>query len=60
MTDIDHATEARSWLAFSADLNPEVTPERAAHATSLAQVHATLAVADMLAYLANCSQEMDR
>ena len=46
MSDIDHKTEAESMLLYSADMNPAVTGERAMHALGIAQVHATLYLAE--------------
>jgi hypothetical protein len=46
MSAADHALEARDWAAAAADMNPEVTPEKSRAFIALAQVHATLAVAE--------------
>lgn len=43
---IDHAAEARKWLEYSADLNPEVDWPRISHASVLAASHAALAAVD--------------
>lgn len=58
MTDrVNHAEEARRWIDYSADLNPEFDWPRIAHASMLAASHAALAgveeqrIANLLAYM---------
>ena len=41
----DHIAEAKEWLEFSGDQNPGFDG-KAKHASDLAQVHATLALAE--------------